>query len=222
MRGLPVLCFLHTAPQHVAGFERLVSERRPGLRQRHVVAPELLAQAQAQGANAPAVVAEVQAAMRAAAALDGAALVVCTCSTIGGAAERTETGGRFVAQRIDRAMADLAVQRGQRVLVAAALQSTLAPTLALLGESARALGRPLAPQTLWIEGAWAHFLAGDAAAYAQAIAAALRREPPQAEVLLLAQASMAPAAALLQDLGLPVLSSPVSGVERALALLDGV
>lgn len=211
------LCFLHTAAQHVPTFEALVQARRPGLRLRHVVMPELLAEAQAGGAEAPALVTRVQEAMRAAAALDAAPLVVCTCSTIGGAAEHTDTGGRFVAQRIDRAMADLALATGPRVLIAAALQSTLAPTLALLQQSAQALRRPLAERSLWIDGAWAHFLAGDTCAYAAAIASALRGA--QADVVVLAQASMAPAAVLLADLGPPVLSSPALGVERALAHL---
>lgn len=211
------LCFLHTAAQHVPTFEALVQARRPGLRMRHVVMPELLAEAQAGGADSPALVARVQDAMRAAATLDAAPLVVCTCSSIGGAAEHTDTGGRFVAQRIDRAMADLAVDTGPRVLIAAALQSTLAPTLALLQQSAQALQRPLAAQNLWIGDAWAYFLAGDTQAYAAAIAAALCGA--QADVVVLAQASMAPAAALLADLGPPVLSSPALGVERALEQL---
>ena len=74
------------------------------------------------------------------AASDGAAVVACTCSTIGGIAERTATGGAFTAQRIDRAMAERAVRAGPRVLIAAALESTLEPTTALILSTAAQAG----------------------------------------------------------------------------------
>ena len=45
---------------------------------------------------------------------------------------------------------------------------------------------------------------------------AWREAPERAEVVVLAQASMAPAAALLGDLGVEVLSSPALGVAQAL------
>jgi hypothetical protein len=69
----------------------------------------------------------VNAAMTAAAS-NGASMFVCTCSTIGGVAERTSTNGQFVAVRIDRAMADKAVNSGPKILVVASLESTLGPT----------------------------------------------------------------------------------------------
>ena len=211
-----MIAFLHTSPVHVETFERLVHAIEPSLAIHHAVDEALLLDAQRLGADDPSVVQRVHAAM-AQAASQGASVVVCTCSTIGGAAERMPTAGRFTAARIDRAMADRAAKLGPRVLLVAALESTLAPTTTLLQESATALGAEVVIETLLVGNAWPHFLRGDRAAYIEAIAAAVRAATGKANVIVLAQASMAPAADLLADLGVEVLSSPVLGVQRAVA-----
>jgi hypothetical protein len=213
------IAFLHTSPVHVETFARLAGAAAPEVKVDHVVAEDLLAQAQRVGAGDPALIERVQAAM-ASAADDGAAVVICTCSTIGGAAERAPTDGRFVAMRIDRAMADRAVQLGPRVLVVAALESTLEPTAQLIRESAAAMAAPVELKPLLVEGAWAHFLEQDHGAYAAAVARAVRGAAGTCDVVVLAQASMAPAAPMLADLGVQVLSSPELGVQSALAQLD--
>jgi hypothetical protein len=212
------IAFLHTSPVHVETFERLVRQADADLRVEHVVAEQLLADAQRLGANDPSVVQAVRDAMRKAAA-SGAATVVCTCSTVGGIAETMPTEGRFKAERIDRAMADRAVQLGPRVLVVAALESTLEPTADLILQSASALGRDVMVLPHVVEGAWEHFVAGDMPAYVATIAAAVRALLADASVVVLAQASMAGAAEHLQDLGVEVLSSPRLGVARAVAEL---
>lgn len=214
----PTLAFLHTSPVHVPTFTDLLARLAPGTVATHIVDEALLRDAQADGHAHPAIVGRVQAAVRALAD-PGARVVVCTCSTVGGAAEATPTAGRFTAARIDRKMADRAVELGPRVLVLAALQSTLAPTAALIAESARRLVRPVQLRLHWVEGAWAHFEAGQREAYLRAIADAVRAVVGDADVVVLAQASMAGAASELCDLGVPVLCSPELGVRAALALL---
>lgn len=205
------IAFLHTSDSHIPTFSQLLAEADPSLEATHVVRADLLAQAQRVGADDAVLVQQVQQAMADAAAA-GPALVVCTCSTIGGVAERTPTGGRFSAMRIDRAMADRAVMQGPRILVVVALQSTLTPTTQLIAESAAALGRQAEVLPLWVQGAWAHFERGDRAAYVAAVAEAVRGAADQADVVVLAQASMAPAQQSLQDLSVPVLASPALGV----------
>ncbi|OAK61140.1 Asp/Glu/hydantoin racemase [Variovorax paradoxus] len=210
------IAFLHTAQAHVPTFERLLGEAAPGLSARHVVRDDLLADARAVGVCDPALVARVHAAMQEAAS-GGAKVVACTCSTIGGIAEQTPVHGRFKALRIDRAMADRAVRTGPRVLVAAALQSTLAPTVNLVLSAASDAGVRVAPEQLLIADAWPHFEAGDIARYAETLATAIRKAAGSADVVVLAQASMAPATALLADLGIDVLSSPALGVAHVAA-----
>jgi len=210
------VAFLHTSPVHVATFDRLVKAADPALRVDHIVDESLLSTAQRVGVDDPALIRRVHQVMSRAAA-SGAAVVMCTCSTIGCIAEHTPPQpGRSFA-RIDRAMADRAVRLGPRILIVAALRSTLEPTAQLISESAAALPAEVALQTLWVEGAWPHFERGDRGAYIDAVVAAVRTAPRRFDVVVLAQASMADAAAALQDLGIEVLSSPRLGVQALLA-----
>lgn len=210
------ITFLHTSPVHVATFDALLEEVAPHCTATHLVREDLLATAQRDGVDDAALIAAVGAALHGAAA--GARAVVCTCSTIGGLAEATQ--GRVPITRIDRAMADEAVRRGAPVLVVAALQSTLQPTEQLLRSSAERLGLPLVLRSLWVEGAWAHFDAGEREAYLAGIAIAVREHAQPGDTVVLAQASMAGAAEWLADTGLVVLSSPRLGVMHALRFFD--
>src|SRR5690606_40215520 len=123
--------FLHTSAAHIETFERLVKAAEPNVRTNHVVAEDLLADAQVVGADDANLVARIQRAMVDAAA-GGAPLVVCTCSTIGRAAERTPTQARFEALRIDRAMAEPAARSGPELLTVAAAERTLQANIDLM------------------------------------------------------------------------------------------
>ncbi|MFE0425178.1 arylsulfatase, partial [Streptomyces sp. NPDC058953] len=132
-----MLALLHTSPVHPPVFDALRDRHHPGVALRHLVDEGLLARAVARG---PAAVAgEVSAAVGRAVA-DGARAVLCTCSTIGAAAEASAARHGVPVLRVDRPMAAEAAARG-RVVVLAALESTLGPTEALIGEEAA--GRPV-------------------------------------------------------------------------------
>lgn len=212
------IAFLHTAQVHVPTFERLTREIAPELEVRHLVIEELLHEARAVGVDDPMLAARVHEAMREAAS-EGAAVVACTCSTIGGIAERTPTGGAFAAQRIDRAMADRAVRNGPRVLIVGAVESTIDPTLSLVLSAARQAGVGIRASTLLVDDAWVHFQSGDTARYIAMLAESIRAAADGIDVIVLAQASMAPVTGLLADLGVDVLSSPQLGVAHAVATL---
>lgn len=201
------LLFLHTSPVHVATFDELLAALGATVQSRHIVDESLLDDARAGGLT-PALAERVRA--RIAEAGDRA-VVLCTCSTIGGVAEQAG------ALRVDRAMAEQAVARGPRIILAAALASTLEPTRRLLEDAAA--GRPIQIVELLCAEAWASFEAGDRPAYLAAIAAALRANAAAGDVIVLAQASMAGAADLCPDLAIPILSSPRLGLEAALARL---
>ncbi|WP_405834461.1 aspartate/glutamate racemase family protein [Streptomyces sp. NBC_01176] len=205
-----MLALLHTSPVHVPVFDALRDEDHPDLELRHTVDEVLLARARIEG---PAAVAgEVRAALGRAVA-DGAGAVLCTCSTIGGIAERADAGVPVL--RVDRPMAAAAVAVGPRVAVVAALESTLAPTVALVEDEARAAGRRVTVSTLLADGAWARFEAGDRDGFAAAVAAAADAVTG-ADVIVLAQASMAPAQRLTTA-AVPVLSSPRPGLAAGAA-----
>ncbi|MHC5705301.1 hypothetical protein OTC26_028190 [Streptomyces tirandamycinicus] len=128
-----MLALLHTSPVHVPVFDALRDRHHPGLRLRHTVDEELLAGA---GAYGPRTVADAVRAALAGAVAGGAAAVLCTCSTIGAVAERCAADVGVPVLRVDRPMAAAAAAH-RRIVVVATVASTVAPTVALIGEELR-------------------------------------------------------------------------------------
>jgi hypothetical protein len=214
--------FLHTSPVHVPTFDRLLPDHATAGQLVHLVDELLLAQAMASGVDE-----DIE--RKTFAHLDklakvGCDQVVCTCSTIGRVAEQMPSSTADIS-RIDRPMAAGAVKNHHVILVVAAIKSTLAPTRALLLDESRRQNRPIRIQELVLEETWSAFLEGDFDAYYQGIADGIRQHlfrdggceiklPP--EVIVVAQASMAPAVDLLQDVSLLILTSPQTCVDHLL------
>lgn len=204
------LALLHTSPVHVPVFDALRDAHHPGLAVRHLVYEDLLARAGELGPEA--VAGDVEALVNRAVA-DGAAAVLCTCSTIGGVAEAVGARLGVPVLRVDRPMAAAAVRAG-RVAVLAAHPATLEPTRALLEEEAERAGeRAVEVRTVLVEGAWERFAAGDHDGYLDRVATAVDAVA-DADVIVLAQVSMA-GAATRSVTRIPVLSSPRPGLDAA-------
>jgi aspartate/glutamate racemase len=203
--------FLHTADVHVSTFRALRVELAPGWQDVHVVDPSLLADARRSGIT-PGVAGRVDARLHELADA-GADVIVCTCSSLGGYAETRTTDIGVRVLRVDRPMAEAAVAAGSRIGVLGTVESTLGPTRELL----RSVSSTVVVIESVCSSAWSLFEAGDQAGYASEIAAEARRLADGVDVIVLAQASMAPAAALLSDLPIPVLTSPRTAVAQAIA-----
>ncbi|MBT3269135.1 hypothetical protein HN371_18465 [Candidatus Poribacteria bacterium] len=210
------LTFLHTAAPLAPSFDELVTEIAPDVPVRHLIAGDLLDTARAEGPDSVAARAQVRDAVLHAVA-GGARVVLCTCSTIGDPAERTASDARRTVMRVDRPMAERAVEAGSRILVVATLESTLGPTTDLIRDAAAKAGRDVEISTLLADAAWAKFEAGDADGYHAAIATAVKAGAGDVDAVVLAQGSMAAAAGLCDGVAAPVLSSPRLGVEAAVA-----
>ena len=213
-KSMKTLTFLHTSPVHIATFERLIAEIEPAVPVKHIVDESLLQDARAFGITLELIeriTRTIQQAID-----DDAAVVMCTCSTIGGSAEQLAMVLTRPILRIDRAMAERAVALGSRIVVAVALTSTLEPTRQLLLDAAAKAGKTISIVDLLCEGAWERFEHGDHSGYVQIIAASLHDAAWMGDVLVLAQASMSDAAALCGDLPIPILSSPQPGLEAAI------
>jgi hypothetical protein len=212
-----MLALLHTAPAHVETFERLSRELGNAIPIRHEVREGLLADALKAGRITDDVRSATIEAVQSL-ALGGAKVVVCTCSTIGSVAEAALVSDRVRVMRIDRPMAQQAVARGGRIAVYAALRSTFEPTVALLRQVASDAKRSIEVAETLCERAWPLFESGDLVGYVREIAATVEATARPTDVIVLAQASMAPAVQCLGHLAVPVLSSPKLGLEAAIAL----
>ena len=169
---------LHTAESNIALFEAV---KPASIILNHTARAELLREAEAAGVMTGAIATRTRDAL---AALSGDA-VLLTCSTLGPAAKPP-------AQRVDAALAEAATRQGGWVVVLVALQTTLAPTRAIFAEAAERQGATV--EICMVPDAWAAFRAGDLARYHALVAAAAAAEG--AAQVALAQASLAPAAAL--------------------------
>lgn len=204
---MPQIAFLHTAKAHVATFEALLANA-PGVTTRHVVRPGLLTLAQAQGL----------AAVRAETArllhdLSGAVAVVGTCSTLGPLVDGLRAEIPHLI-RIDRPLMQAAAVAGPRCLLVLCLDSTRAASVDLLRDCGT---RDI--DVLMCAGLWPLFLAGDHATFHARIADRVRAAWDGQDSVVLGQASMAGAGALLGNLPVPVLSAPRLAVGAALALM---
>lgn len=202
------LTLLHTAKVHRDSFDAIRDRIAPGQILNHVVREDLLQRAQA-GID-EALESEIAGLIR-----KYAEPTLCTCTTIGGVA--ADVG----AIRIDQPMMRLAATTPGDVLMAYCLDSTLGPSLNLLEEELHKACRPARVHPLPLRALWPLFDAGEHDAFAIGIAGEIRQVVatlPDLGSIVLAQASMAGAADLLQDLDVPVLSSPELALRAALNL----
>jgi Asp/Glu/hydantoin racemase len=202
--------FLHTVPALAPRFDADLNASVPDATAVHAIDAELLATAIRSGVD-EAVEAAVAAHIEHLAA-DGADAVLVTCSSIGEAVEKAAANTNVPVVRVDTAMADEAVATagpGGRIAVLATLEATLGPTGRILERAAAAASESPTVTATVVEGAAAARSAGDDATHDRLIAEAVRAA--DADVIVLAQASMAPAAEQAGST-VPVLTSPASSL----------
>jgi hypothetical protein len=109
------------------------------------------------------------------------------------------------------------VEAGRRIGVLATLQTTLAPTVRLLRDTAEAKGCHREIMSCLCTGAFEAVLAGDVATHDRMVGASLAELSGTVDVIVLAQASMARVVANFapEDRRIPILSSPELAVARA-------
>ncbi|MDR7183639.1 aspartate/glutamate racemase [Microbacterium trichothecenolyticum] len=207
----PRIAFLHTGAVNIAPFGALAAEFLPGATVVNYLDDRIVADL-GDEARADSVPERIDDLVRAAAA-GGADAVMFTCSSISELAAPAAAVAGVPVLRVDEAMADAAVRSGRRIRVLATLPTTCRPTLGLLQERAALAGVDPEFTSEVIEGAFAAVAGGDRPTHDRLVAAAIERGAAEADVIVLAQASMASAAEAV-SVDVPVLTSPRLGVER--------
>lgn len=211
------LALLHTAAANVEPFEQLAKELAPDISLQHFVDESLIAEAIEHGGVTPELKRRVTTAVLNATD-GGASAVLCTCSSIGPGVEVARPFTDRPIIRIDDPMARIAVTTGTRIIVAATLKSTLAPTKEIVQRAADEQGKEIEITEVLCDSAWSAFKSGDREGYIVEIVKSLEAAAESgADVIVLAQASMAGAADRLAS-DIPVLTSPRSGFEEAVRI----
>lgn len=209
------IALIHTVTSLVPVFKELFTELIPDADLYHVIDESLLQNTIREGALSPItsrrVVDYIVSAEQA-----GAEIVLVTCSSIGPVVDLGELVTTIPVLRVDRPMADLAVQMGTKIGVAATLSTTLEPTAALIERRAVVAGKDVQVISKLCEGAFDAVISGDTATHDKIVAAGLRELVEQSDVCVLAQASMARVVQRLseEDRRIPILSSPRLAVEH--------
>ena len=137
----------------------------------------------------------------------GAHAVLSACSTVGPFAEEADTMLKIPVVRIDDAMAQKAAETGGNITVLATFKPTLGPTTDHIKRK-----KPDAQiKTVLIDEAYKELALGNVEKHNQLITDTVKAELENADVIVLAQASMAGA---LEEKSEKILTSPEMGIMR--------
>ncbi len=151
----------------------------------------------------------------------GADAIFNTCSSLGPAADVARKLVKIPLVKIDEGMAEVAAREGNRIGVLATVPTTLKPTVNLLHEKAEAVNRRIETREALAAGAFDLLMNGQTEAHDACVVEKAQEASGWADMLVLAQCSMARIAPRLEkETGLPVLSSPRLGIERLKQVLE--
>ncbi|MDT8421359.1 MAG: aspartate/glutamate racemase family protein [Desulfuromonadales bacterium] len=205
---------VHTSFVSVDDLTALFNELGPEFQVRHIVDDSLLPEVLANGGVTSGVVSRICAYYKAAQEA-GSDLVFNQCSSVGEAADIAARMIHTPVIKVDKKMAMVACETGQRIAVAATLETTLGPTCRLLESTAQEMNKKLIIEPLLIEGAFDELISGNRSKHNEMVLNAIRGALDHVDAVVCAQGSMV---AILPELGetkVPVLTSPRMGVAYA-------
>lgn len=145
----------------------------------------------------------------------GMDIILSACSTVGEFTEEADRELVVPVLRIDEAMAEKAVIQGEKICVLATLNSTLEPTVNLIKRKAAKVGKTVCVNGVLVEGAYDALMSQEKERHDRKIAEAVEAFVGEAEVIVLAQASMASAVTAVEGMDQnQILTSPELGVEK--------
>jgi aspartate/glutamate racemase len=184
------LAIIHTTSATVDSMKALAAEMLPGSELVNFVDDSILPQLAKNGGNLTEVEERLIHYARFAEQV-GADVILEACSSVGEVVTKMQSAVSIPIVRIDEGMAEQAVQRGERLGVAATLPTTLQPTTRLLRAKAQLAGKQVEVTPLLIEGAYQKLMAGDREGHDDLLVEKLQELARAVDVVVLAQASMA-------------------------------
>ncbi|MGE5553037.1 MAG: aspartate/glutamate racemase family protein [Betaproteobacteria bacterium] len=205
---------VHTGPVTVEPLKQRFARFLPDVRVINIMDDSLLNDVRAAGRVTESVVKRMCAYFALAESM-GVDAILNACSSVG---ETVPVAQRMISVpifRVDRPMAERAVSLGQRIGVVATVSTTLDPTARLVREVATEAGRQVEIVRGLCDGALDLLLAGKATEHDQVVLEKVRQLAQEVDVIILAQVSIARLVPSIgDDIKVPVLSSPDSGVEQ--------
>jgi Asp/Glu/hydantoin racemase len=205
----PTLVLVHTIPVLVTAFTTWCSEQMPECRILHVLDEPMLERIKRRGHGDPEDDERLLQHVKLAEAI-GASGVLVTCSTVSLSVGQVRPAAAIPIFAIDDAMAAEALRSGRRIALVATADTTLEPSRLLLETEATRSGHQPEIVPWMVDGALAALLSGDAVTHDRLVVATVREAARDADVVVLAQATMARVLPILATAppAVPVLASP--------------
>lgn len=213
------IAMLHTSSATLAMMQQLIADIMPEVEVMHLVEESMIKQVMKAGGVTPNIAARIADYVHIAEKAD-CDIFITACSSIGTAVEQCQFLTPLQLARIDSAMVKEAIEKGERIAVLATVATTLKPTLDYVQRKIQESGKPRAVTPILMEEAFHALLAGEMDTHDRIVADGLKAAFSQADVVMLAQASMARVLQQLPTPPVPVLTSPESGIRWLKALAE--
>ncbi|MDO8685086.1 MAG: aspartate/glutamate racemase family protein [Clostridiales bacterium] len=150
----------------------------------------------------------------------GVDLILNQCSSVGEAVDVVRKMLNIPYLKVDEPMVEEAVKIGGNIAVVATVQSTLGPSTRLVDRTAKKLGRNVKIKACLVDGALDILMKeGDKDKHNRMVLDIIKREAKSSDVIILAQGSMVSLLPFLDEIRVPVFTSPRLGVMRVKEVL---
>jgi len=213
------LGLIYTAPAIMDSVTKTVSEIVPSVQKFDIIDNRIIPVILSSGGLVPKIHRIVANYVRTAED-EGADAVLVTCSSISPCVDTVKPLVSIPVFKIDDPMTDIAVEKASKIGVVATNAATLGPTTELLLAKAKRKGKSIDVTTELCKGAFEALGRKDTVTHDQLALEGIKRAAQSAELLVLAQASMARIIPQLGDqFKVPILTSLRSGVEQLRSVL---
>lgn len=211
---------IHTSPVSLEDLKALCREIIPEAEVFHIIDDSLLDEVKKHGGLTPGIIGRMNNYVRQAASLNPD-LIFNQCSSVGEAFDLARRQVTCKTLKIDEPMAEKAVALGSRIAVVATVASTMKPSCDLIRKTAGQMGRKVTVDEYLVDGALDVLMKEkNQEKHNKLCLEAIRKATAEHDVVVLAQGSMTVLLPWLQDMPVPVLTSPRMAVERVKELLE--
>ena len=213
---------IHTSTVSLEDLRNLFAKIMPEMEMVNIIDESLLREVMANGKITPGIVRRI-CTYAVHAENIGADLILNQCSSVGEAVNIARNMIRIPYIKIDEQMAEDAVNTGKNISLIATVASTMGPSAGLIEEAAEKMEKKVNIKKCLIDGALDILMKEkNVKKHNKLVIDSIKEVVPCSDVIVLAQGSMIGLLPELKDIGVPVLSSPESGVKRAARIIEAM
>lgn len=203
---------IHTSPVSLNDLKALCKEIIPSVELVNIIDDSLLEEVKTVGHINPQIISRMCSYVQVANTLKPD-LIFNQCSSVGEAFDIAKQQACCKTLKIDEAMAEKAVELGERIGVVATVASTVSPSCNLVARKAQAAGKQVTVNRYLVDGALDILMKGDVNRHNELVIKAIEKAESENDVVVLAQGSMTAILPLLKNPQKPVLTSPRLAIE---------